>query len=79
MKLAYVDACVWITLVEGLDDYRPPIRTALASLAEDGWELCASDAVRLEVLIRPQRLKQDTLIDLYLGLLNANRALSIEH
>lgn len=39
--------------------------------------MCASDAVRLEVLIRPQRLKQDTLIDLYLGLLNANRALSI--
>jgi len=34
MKLAYVDACVWITLVEGLDQYRPPIRAALAALAE---------------------------------------------
>jgi len=77
MKFAYVDACVWITLVEGLDSYRPPIRTALARLAEDGWELCASDAVRLEVLIRPQRLKQNLLINLYLDLLNTNRALSI--
>lgn len=77
MKLAYVDACVWITLVEGLDRYRPPIRAALASLAEDGWELCASDAVRLEVLIRPLRLKQDRLIDLYRGLLDTSRILSI--
>ena len=76
MKLAYVDACVWITLVEGLD-HRPPIRATLASLAEDGWEFCASDAVRLEVLIRPQRLKQDRLIDLYLGLLDTSRTLSI--
>ena len=77
MKLAYVDACVWITLVEGLDRYRPPIRAALASLAEDGWELCASDAVRLEVLIRPQRLRQDRLIELYRGLLDTSRTLSI--
>lgn len=77
MKLAYVDACVWITLVEGLDQYRPPIRAALAALAEHGWELCSSDAVRLEVLIRPLRLQQDQLLDLYFGLLEANHALSI--
>jgi len=77
VKLAYVDACVWITLVEGLDHYRPTIRAALATLAENGWELCSSDAVRLEVLIRPQRLKQDQLVDLYLGLLDANRDLNI--
>ncbi|MTW21605.1 type II toxin-antitoxin system VapC family toxin [Allochromatium palmeri] len=77
MKLAYVDTCVWITLIEGLDRYRPPIRAALASLAEDGWEFCASDAVRLEVLIRPQRLRQDRLIELYRGLLDTSRTLSI--
>ncbi len=77
MKLAYVDACVWITLVEGLDQYRPPVHAALAALAEDGWELCSSAAVRLEVLIRPLRLKQDQLVDLYLGLLDANRDLLI--
>lgn len=77
MKLAYVDACVWITLVEGLDQYRPPVHAALAALAGDGWEFCSSDAVRLEVLIRPLRLKQDQLVDLYLGLLDANRDLLI--
>ena len=70
MKLAYIDACVWITLVEGLDRYRPPIRAALATLAEDGWELCSSDAVRLEVLVRPLRMKQGKLVDLYRGLLD---------
>ena len=56
MKHAYVDACVWITLVEGLDDYRPAVRSALGSLAQDGWALCTSDAVWLEVLVRPLRL-----------------------
>ncbi|WPL14977.1 hypothetical protein Thiosp_04837 [Thiorhodovibrio litoralis] len=39
--------------------------------------MCASDAVRLEVLIRPPRLKQNELLDLYLGLLDANHALRI--
>ncbi len=29
MKLAYVDSCIWITLIEGLDIYRTPIREAL--------------------------------------------------
>ena len=33
MKLAYVDSCVWITLIEGLEPYRPAIRGALAGLA----------------------------------------------
>jgi hypothetical protein len=33
MKLAYVDACVWITMVEGLDRYQPQIRWTLKGLA----------------------------------------------
>ena len=33
MRLAYVDSCVWITLIEGLDSYRPTIRDALAHFA----------------------------------------------
>ena len=33
--------------------------------------------MRLEVLIRPLRLQQDQLLDLYFGLLEANHALSI--
>lgn len=77
MKLAYVDSCVWITLIEGLDHYRPTIRDALAALAQDDWELCTSDAVRLEVLLRPIRLKDEILIDIYRALLNTNRALPV--
>ena len=77
MKLAYVDACVWITLIEGLDEYRPPVRAALASLANDGWELCTSDAVHLEVLFRPLRLKQERLCGIYRTLLDETRSLAI--
>ncbi|MEA3276050.1 MAG: type II toxin-antitoxin system VapC family toxin [Pseudomonadota bacterium] len=77
MKLAYVDACVWITLVEGLDEYRPPIRAVLTSLTQDGWELCTSDAVRLEVLIRPLRLKDERLSGIYRALLDGNRNLNV--
>jgi predicted nucleic acid-binding protein len=77
MKLAYIDACVWITLVEGLDRYRPPVRLALASLARDGWELCTSDAVTLEVLVRPLWLKQERVSGLYRALLGTNRFLNI--
>ena len=77
MKLAYVDSCIWITLIEGLDMYRAPIREALAALARDGWELCTSDAVYLEVLIRPLRLKDDTLAGVYRALLTTSRGLAI--
>lgn len=77
MNLAYIDACVWITLVEGLDNYRPAVRSALSSLAQDGWDLCTSDAVRLEVLVRPLRLKQERIAGFYRALLDTNRILSI--
>jgi predicted nucleic acid-binding protein len=77
MKLAYVDACVWITLVEGLDDHRPPIRAALAALSHEGWEFCTSDAVRLEVLFRPLRSENEVLSGIYRSLLENNRSLGI--
>lgn len=77
MKLAYVDSCVWITLIEGLEPFRPAIRSALAALARDGWEFCTSDAVRLEVLVRPMRLKDEMLIGIYRALLDTNRALDV--
>jgi predicted nucleic acid-binding protein len=77
MKLAYVDSCIWITVIEGLDTYRTPIRESLAALARDGWELCTSDAVYLEVLIGPLRSKDDTLAGIYRALLNTNRGLAM--
>jgi predicted nucleic acid-binding protein len=77
MRLAYVDACVWITLIEGFADYRPPIRAALAALAQDGWVLCTSDAVRLEVMVRPLRLNDTDLAGIYRALLAPGRSLSV--
>lgn len=75
MKLAYVDACVWISLVEGLTTYQPKIRAALKNLASDNWVLCTSDAVRLEVLIGPLRKKQAPLAMAYRAILETTPAL----
>lgn len=77
MKRAYVDSCIWITLVEGLASYRPPIRRAMEELAADGWRLCTSDAVRLEVLVQPQRTGRAEIVQAYAGLLAACDALPI--
>lgn len=75
MKLAYVDACVWISLVEGLTTYQPKIRAALKNLALDNWVLCTSDAVRLEVLIGPLRKKQAPLAMAYRAILETTPVL----
>ncbi|WP_296812167.1 type II toxin-antitoxin system VapC family toxin [Thiocapsa sp.] len=75
MKLAYVDACVWISLVEGFTTYQPKIRAALKNLALDNWVLCTSDAVRLEVLIGPLRKKQAPLAMAYRAILETTPVL----
>lgn len=75
MKLAYVDSCVWIGLVEGLTTYQPKIRAALKNLALDNWVLCTSDAVRLEVLIGPLRKKQAPLAMAYRAILETTPVL----
>jgi predicted nucleic acid-binding protein len=72
MKLAYIDACVWISMVEGLDSYRPQIRRALKGLASNNWVFCTSDAVRLEVLIGPLRKKQAPLAKAYRAILETH-------
>lgn len=55
MKLAYVDSSVWITRFEGLPHYRPIIDEKLTELALAGWSFVVSEAVALEVLIKPYR------------------------
>lgn len=55
MKLAYVDSSVWITRFEGLKEYRPIIDAKLTELAQDGWSFVVSEAVALEVLIKPYK------------------------
>lgn len=75
MKLAYVDACVWISLVEGLAGDQPKIRAALKNLAVDNWVLCTSEAVRLEVLIGPLGKKQAPLAMAYRAILETTPVL----
>jgi len=65
MKRAYLDSSVWITRTEGISIYRDMIRSELLSLTKHDWQFCFSDAVILEVLIKPQRLNQMELFNIY--------------
>ncbi len=40
--LAYVDASVWITRVEGKPDYKTAVEERLEELTRDGWRFCVS-------------------------------------
>ncbi len=77
MRFAYIDACIWITLVEGLPNLQQPVRNALQNLAQDGWLFCTSDAVRLEVLIGSLRRKDEALTKIYSVLLDISHILTI--
>lgn len=65
MKLAYVDSSVWITRFEGLKHYRPVIDEKLEKLALDGWSFVVSEAVALEVLIKPYRNNDISVLHAY--------------
>jgi predicted nucleic acid-binding protein len=65
MKLAYVDSSVWIARIEGLPLYRKTINDCLNKLDKDGWLLCVSELVLLEVLPKPYKSNNDALIDIY--------------
>jgi hypothetical protein len=77
MRLVYIDSCIWISLVQGLPAYRPPIREAMAQMAVDGWTFCTSGAVRLEVLVKPLRMGRSELVQAYDELLGTCRALAV--
>jgi predicted nucleic acid-binding protein len=63
--MAYVDTAVWINRFEGRSAYQHRVETALRELERDGWTLCTSEAVLLEVLFKPYRDQQHALIALY--------------
>lgn len=63
--MAYVDAAVWINRFEGKPAYQSQVEIALSKLEHDGWTLCTSEAVLLEVLFKPYRDQQQALIALY--------------
>lgn len=65
MNFAYVDSSVWINRLEGLADYQVLVHDCLASLRMDGWELCVSEAIFLEVLVKPYRHHRKDLITMY--------------
>jgi predicted nucleic acid-binding protein len=56
MKLAYVDS---------LPTYQKIINDCLNQLIKEGWLLCASEAVLLEVLPKPYRDKNDRVFNIY--------------
>ena len=53
--LAYVDASVWITRVEGLPACQNTIETYLNELKFEGWQFCSSQAVMMETLYKHYR------------------------
>lgn len=75
MKLAYIDACIWIASVEGLAEYQTTIDQQLRQLTETGWILCRSELVSFEVLAKPMRQNQADLVVQYTRLLETLRML----
>ena len=65
MKLAYVDSSVWITRIEGLPAYQSLVHDYLRAIKANGWQLCISDAVLLEVLAKPRQENRQDLITFY--------------
>ena len=65
MKQAYIDASVWITRFEGLPAYREKIDAELEQLAQEGFSFVASEAVALEVLLKPYKHDDITMLEKY--------------
>jgi len=65
MMIAYVDSSVWITRIEGLPACQNIVESRLRNLEREGWTLCASEVIRLEVLYKPYRDNQSAIIALY--------------
>ncbi len=67
MPFGYVDSSVWITYMEGKPAYQRVVDSELTLLERKGWQLCLSDLVILEVLIKPQNENRVQLVDSYKG------------
>jgi predicted nucleic acid-binding protein len=65
MNLAYVDSSVWIVRFEGLPLYKKIVNDWLTRLGKDGWMLCISEAVILEIMPKPYRNNDISVIDAY--------------
>ncbi len=65
MKLAYIDSSVWIARVEGLPVHKRTIDVCLNDLSKEGWSFCASEAVLLEVMAKPYRDRNTSVIQAY--------------
>lgn len=58
---AYLDSCVVIYLVEGAEDYRAVVQSALESSCPE--ETCVSDLVRLECRVGPIRRNDAAMLE----------------
>ncbi len=63
--MAYVDSSIWISRFEGHYSYQNIVENQLREIKKRGFTLCVSEAVLLEVLFKPYRNDQQSLIDLY--------------
>jgi len=73
--LAYVDASVWITRVEGFSTYKNTIETCLDELKLTGWQFCASQAVMIETLHKHYRDNNQALLTVYTELFKKTKIL----
>ena len=65
MKLAYIDASIWIAQVEGIPAYQQITRNMLRNLRKDKWLPCISEVVVLETLCKPYQENNQILIAAY--------------
>jgi len=63
--LAYVDASIWITRIEGQSAYRNAIIQRMKELKRDGWRFCTSQAAVMETLCKPYRNNDQALATVY--------------
>ncbi|MCR4318038.1 MAG: PIN domain-containing protein [Planctomycetes bacterium] len=77
MKLAYVDSSIWIICLEGISSYKSKVNAFIEAEIEPEYEICISDAVLLEVLVKPYRTNDRGLINAYRAVLGLAKHLSI--
>jgi len=77
MRRAYLDACVVIYLIEGVDTFSETMKHFLTR--NDDALLCVSPVVRLEVLLKPLRDADSVLVVDYEDFLTAQNWLAINN
>jgi len=65
MKFAYIETSTWINAVENDPAFNVVVINHLQSLKRDGWILCISEMVLLELYCKPIKEENYDLLHLY--------------